>query len=568
MRSARRRCWLLAMTAWVALVVGAGSAGSAPPPVSRQPASANASPSGVTAAQARKWERHALTHRGDPVRGRALFRDERLTKCSICHKVNGDGGEAGPDLTHIGGKFDRPHLIESLLDPSAQIVEGFRSRVIVTSDGRLHTGIVKSRSREHVELVDVEARTRTIPVEEIAEQRDSAVSLMPENLLEALTPEQFVDLVAYLESLRAAGKPTPGADTHGPITVAAGFTVRTLATGISAGTALETTADGRVFVCEQRGALRVVRDGRLLDEPFVTLPVDDFWERGLIGVTVHPGFPAEPYVYVCYVAKEPYTHHRVSRFTAAGDRAVPGSERILLAGDDQRTLGGHVPAGHQGGALHFGTDGTLYVAIGEQTAETPAQSLSSFQGKILRINPDGTIPDDNPLLDQTSGKYRAIWALGLRNPFTFAVREPGGELFINDVGGRYEEINRGVAGGNYGWPAVEHGRTGDSRFISPIHTYPQASISGGDFAPGELDWSEPWRGRYFFADFVHGWIHALDPDRPAQVEAFVTGLRRPVDLRFGPDGSLYVLLRNAWVIDGKFEPNTGSLLQFRSGASE
>jgi putative heme-binding domain-containing protein len=528
-----------------------------------RPAAGTDTDSIASPAQLSRWEHHALTHPGDPNRGRELYRDDTLTRCILCHKVSGEGGDAGPDLTHIGGKFDRPHLIESLLEPSRQIVEGFRSRVIVTTDGRVQAGVVKSRSAGSIVLADAAGRTRTIAVADIAEQHESAISLMPRNVAEVLTPAQFTDLIAYLESLRPGGEPTPGANTFGPISLPAGFLVRTVATGLTGGTALETTPDGRVFVCEQTGALRVIRDGRLLEEPFLTVAVDDTWERGLIGVTVDPRFPEVPYVYVCYVAKAPYPHHRVSRFTADGDRTVPGSERILLAGDDQRTLGGKVPAGHQGGALHFGTDGKLYIAIGEHTAETPAQDLGSFQGKILRINPDGTIPADNPFRGQTTGKYQAIWALGLRNPFTFAVRDPSGELFINDVGGRYEEINRGVAGGNYGWPVIDHGPSSDARFIGPIHMYPQASIAGGDFAPNDVNWPETWRRRYFFADFVHGWIHALDPDQPSQVDSFATGLRRPVDLRFAPDGSLYVLLRNAWVIDGKFEPGTGSLLQIR-----
>ena len=156
------------------------------------------------------------------------------------------------------------------------------------------------------------------------------------------------------------------------------------------------------------------------------------------------------------MAAEPYPHHRVSRFTARGDVAVPGSEVVLLRGDDQRKLGGNVSAGHQGGAFHFGRDGKLYIAIGEQTAREPAQRLDTFQGKLLRINPDGTIPEDNPFFKKAKGKYRAIWALGLRNPFTFAVQPGTGRIFINDVGDtRWEEVDEGFAGANYGWPESE-----------------------------------------------------------------------------------------------------------------
>jgi len=209
-------------------------------------------------------------------------------------------------------------------------------------------------------------------------------------------------------------------------------------------------------------------------------------------------------VFVCYVARTPYPHHVISRFTAAEDRAEPGSEKILLEGDNQARLGGDVPAGHQGGALHFGADGKLYIAIGEQTAGKPAQNLNSLLGKLLRINPDGSIPEDNPFFSRTAGKYRAIWALGLRNPFTFAVQGETGRLFINDVGGIAEEINEGSAGANYGWPTIEHGPTTDPRFRGPIHHYPTACIAGGAFAPGKLPWPSEYRGRYFFGDFNHG----------------------------------------------------------------
>jgi glucose/arabinose dehydrogenase len=355
---------------------------------------------------------------------------------------------------------------------------------------------------------------------------------------------------------------TPGAGIAGPIQVPDGFSLKTVVAGLTGATALEVLPDGGVLLCEQIGSLRLVRAGKLLEKPLVTLPVDSTWERGLIGVTIDPGFPTTPHVYVCYVAREPYPHHVVSRLTIKNDTIAADSEKILFTGDDQRKLGGQVPGGHQGGALHFGQDGKLYVAIGDQTAGAPAQRLDTLQGKLLRLNPDGTIPTDNPLLEETTGKYRAIWALGMRNPFTFAVRPGSGEIFINDVGGKYEEINRGVAGGNFGWPAVEHGPLNDPQFLGPIHWYPQASIAGGDFCPQDAaTWPAEWRGRYFFADFVHGWIKALDPDHPRDVITFAAGLSRPVDLRFAPGGKLYVLLRNAWVIDGKFQPGTSALME-------
>jgi putative heme-binding domain-containing protein len=504
----------------------------------------------------------AMNNGGNPERGRALFASAQY-QCSACHKAQGQGGDSGPDLSQIGGKYDRTHLIESVLDPSAQILEGYRTTVMELVSGRVVSGVVRAESEATVTLADPEGQLIAIPKNQIESRLVSNVSPMPAGLADLLTPAQFTDLIAYMESLRSGRQPTPGQGTSGPLTLPPGFSAELVAGGLTGVTALEVCGDGRIFVCEQTGALRVVKGGRLLPDPFVKLPVDATWERGLIGVTVAPDFPRTPHVFVCYIAAKSYPHHVVSRFVAAGDVARPGSETVLFEGDNQLKLGGNVPAGHQGGALQFGRDGKLYVAIGEQTAGMPAQDLRSLLGKLLRLNPDGSIPPDNPFVDKTVGKYRAIWALGLRNPFTFAVQPETGRLFINDVGGQAEEINEGVAGANYGWPVVDHGPTTDPRFRGPIYHYPTACITGGAFAPRDLAWPAQYRGRYFFADFNHGWIKTLDPAHPAEAAGFATGLRRPVDLRFAADGSLYVLIRDAWVIDGLFKAGTGALLRIR-----
>ena len=505
----------------------------------------------------REVERYALTHAGDAANGQRLFEQEAVTKCLICHKVDKRGGAVGPELTHIGGKFDRPHLIESLLQPSQQIVEGYRTSSLVLQDGTVRSGVIRERSNESITLYDANAKRHTVRIADIEERSDSDVSLMPTGLANELPPDDFTDLVAYLETLRT-GKARMGSGVVGPIDLPEGFTIETVTTGLDGATALDISPDGRIFVCEQTGAVRVIENGRLLDEPFVTLPVDSSWERGVIGVTFDPNFSTEPWVYICWVACEPYPHHRISRFRANGNVAVPGSEHVLLVGDDQTKMGGKVPNGHQGGALHFGKDGCLYVGIGEQTAGKPSQRLDTFLGKILRIHPDGTIPDDNPFLHLTTGKYAAIWAYGCRNPFTFAVRESDGLMLINDVGGKFEEVNVGQAGANYGWPTTEHGPTEKKGIAAPIHWYKQASIAGGDFPPADSSFPPDV---YIFADFIHGWIRQISLSNPEQATAFATGLRRPVDMRFAADGSLYVLLRNAWVIDRKFEGGTGSLLR-------
>jgi putative heme-binding domain-containing protein len=502
----------------------------------------------------------AANSSGDPKRGKEVYLSA-AAKCAVCHKVHSQGGEAGPDLSQVGGKLDRTHLIESILDPSAEILQGYHATILTAKSGRVFTGIVKAESAGQVTLVDAEGKTVKVALGDIESREISKVSLMPSGLSDGMTPGKFTDLIAYLMTLRTGREPTPGEGSSGTVVLPQGFKTEIATAGFSGATALEIAPDGRIFVCEQTGSLRVVKNGKLLQRPFVKVPVEAKWERGLIGATVAPDFPKTPHVFVCYVAAKPYPHHVISRFTARGDEAEPGSEKILLEGDDQRKLGGTEPAGHQGGALHFGKDGKLYIALGDQTAGKPAQEMNSLLGRLLRINPDGSIPDDNPFFAKANGKYRAAWVLGCRNPFTFAVQPETGRIFINDVGGVAEEINEGVRGANYGWPSIEHGPTADPRFRGPIHHYPTACISGGAFAPADLRWPKEYRGQYFFGDFNHGWIKIIDPANPKSAKSFAIGLRRPVDLRFVPDGSLYVLLRDAWVIDKLFQGGTGALLR-------
>jgi glucose/arabinose dehydrogenase len=224
-------------------------------------------------------------------------------------------------------------------------------------------------------------------------------------------------------------------------TLPSGFSEFQVASGISSPTAMEFAPDGRLFVCEQGGQLRVIKNLSLLGTPFMTVNTTASGERGLLGIAFDPGFATNNFLYVYYTATTPTTHNRVSRFTANGDVVVPGSELPIL---DLETLSA---GNHNGGAIHFGVDGALYVAVGENAVTANAQSLSNRLGKILRINRDGTIPANNPFYNVTTPSNRSIWALGLRNPFTFAVQPGTGRIYINDVGNQtWEEINEGFPG--------------------------------------------------------------------------------------------------------------------------
>jgi glucose/arabinose dehydrogenase len=331
-------------------------------------------------------------------------------------------------------------------------------------------------------------------------------------------------------------------------TLASGFSETLIAGGLREPTAMAFAPDGRLFVCEQDGALRVIKNGALLATPFVSLTVNSVGERGLLGVAFDPGFQSNGFVYVYYTATTPNTHNRVSRFTATGDVAQAGSETILM---DLEPLGA---TNHNGGAIHFGNDGKLYIAVGENAVGSNSQTLANRLGKILRINADGSIPFDNPFYNQASGVNRSIWALGLRNPFTFAVEPISGSLHINDVGqSTWEEINLGVAGANYGWPATE-GPTSNPAYRSPLFAYTHAELSGCAISGGAfhnmLSVRLPFRywGAYFFADLCGGWIRARHTD--GTVSQLAAGISQPVDLAVASDDSLYYLARGGGATTG------------------
>ena len=323
-------------------------------------------------------------------------------------------------------------------------------------------------------------------------------------------------------------------------TLPAGFS-ETVISGLSSPTAMAMAPDGRIFVCQQGGALRVIKNNAVLATPFITLTVNSTGERGLLGVAIDPDFLNNGFLYVYYTATTPAIHNRISRLTASGDVVVPGSEVVLLE------LNNLSATNHNGGALHFGRDGKLYASVGENAVKPNSQTLNNLLGKVLRINSDGSIPGDNPFFGSATGVNRAIWALGLRNPFTFAVHPNSGRIFINDVGEtQWEEINDGVAGGNYGWPDTE-GATSDPQYISPVHSYPNANatecaIAGGTFyAPEVRQFPSLYVESYFFSDLCGGWIRRLD--QTVTSNGFATGISNPVDQLVGHDGSLYYLAR-------------------------
>ncbi len=321
---------------------------------------------------------------------------------------------------------------------------------------------------------------------------------------------------------------------------------------ISNPTAMDFSPDGRLFLCQQGGSLRVIKAGTLLATPFLTVPVDSSGERGLLGVAFDPNFASNGFVYVYYTATSPTTHNRVSRFTADPanpDVALAGSEVQIVNLEDLSSA-----TNHNGGAIHFGLDGKLYIAVGENANSDNSQTLGNRLGKILRYNSDGTIPTNNPFFSTATGESRSIWVLGLRNPFTFAVQPGTGRIFINDVGEvTWEEINDSIAGSNYGWRLCEgFCSPPNSLFRDPLFTYPHSggaitgcAITGGAFYnPPVQQFPVSFNGNYFFADLCGGWIRLLNTTSFTASD-FAAGISNPVDLKTGADGALYYLARGA-----------------------
>jgi glucose/arabinose dehydrogenase len=301
---------------------------------------------------------------------------------------------------------------------------------------------------------------------------------------------------------------------------------------------------------------------------------DSTGERGLLGVAFDPNFSTNKYVYVYHTLKGTSTkepRNRVLRFTAKGNRVVAGSKKVILK---LNNLGA---TNHNGGAIHFGEDDKLYVAVGENAVPSNAQDLSNLHGKVLRINKDGTLPKSNPFYSTASGKNRAIWALGLRNPFSFAVQPGTGRIFINDVGAAiWEEINTGISGANYGRPICEGNHDNPNHpgsapcnaapYTPPSFEYQHGNtgttgcaIAGGAFYnPDNIRFPAEYEGDYFFADLCSGWIRGLDyhpstGDYAEEAYGFATGTPNPVDLQVGSDGALYYLARGGGGFVGKIQ---------------
>jgi glucose/arabinose dehydrogenase len=321
--------------------------------------------------------------------------------------------------------------------------------------------------------------------------------------------------------------PSPSTSTATP-TLRPG-TPQAFVRGLAAPWGLAFLPGGDALVSERDSArlLRVRRDGSV--QVLGTVPgVDASGEGGLLGLAVRASFDTDRLVYAYYTSAR---DNRIVRFRLDGDR--PGPQQVLVSGIPVSGI-------HNGGRLVFGPDGMLYAGTGDASERGRSQDLGSLGGKVLRMTPEGKPPADNPVPGSL------VFSRGHRNVQGLAF-DPAGRLFASEFGqNRFDEVNRIVAGGNYGWPQVE-GAGGSPAFRDPLVTWStdEASPSGAAIAGGSLYvaalkgerlWRIPLDGR--------GGLGRPQP-------LFVGDFGRLRHVALAPDGSLWVLTSNR---DGRGDP--------------
>lgn len=330
----------------------------------------------------------------------------------------------------------------------------------------------------------------------------------------------------------------------------------TIASGLEVPWALAFAPDGRMFVTERPGRIRVIQKGVLASKPWATLDVVAQGEAGLMGIAVAPDFASSRHVFVC--ATQRSGRQLVNRVIRLTDRDGAGVDPVVVVDG--------IPSAefHAGDAVAFGPDGMLYVATGDARSPGSAQDAKSLAGKILRFRPDGSIPADNPKPGSP------VYASGVRNVQGLAWDPATGQLFATDHGPsgfpserfrqNNDELNAIRAGANYGWPSVV-GDSRNTRYAQPLVAWnPGIAPSGLAFYSGR---EATWRNTLFVASLKAEHLRrvtvARDATRPAgwrvaSEAVLFPELGRVRAVAMGPDGALYFTTSNR---DGRGVPRRG-----------
>jgi glucose/arabinose dehydrogenase len=316
--------------------------------------------------------------------------------------------------------------------------------------------------------------------------------------------------------------------------------VEIIAQGLQAPRSIDISKDGRIFVSEKRGSIRVVDNGTLLTEPVGDIKAENIGDAGLLGLTLHPNFTQNHLFYVYYTySNGTGLFNKVLMLEESNNRIID-SKTILdgIPGDDYR----------DGGRIKFGPDGKIYVSTGDASIPELSQDLNSLAGKILRINEDGTIPQDNPFSNSP------VYAYGFRNVQGLAWAPNSGALYSSDQGGAgNDEINLISPGKNYGWPHEECNSSddGDNRYTPPLLCFnPSLEPSGIAFAFSN---NLGYQNHLIVATLKGSHLRDIDFDSGSQ-NTILVGYGRIIDLVESEDGSIYVLTSNT---DGRALPQQG-----------
>lgn len=347
----------------------------------------------------------------------------------------------------------------------------------------------------------------------------------------------------WAESCSTGAQAVPESNTVTPQTTSTSNSNRAVslelvASNLNQLVAMTFDSTGRLFFTEKTGNVRLLANGVLQQVPVISFDVDDCAERGLLGITLDPAFDTNRYVYVFYTANSGSTcggtENRVVRFTE-----VNGIGQNPVTIFTSPALGGGI---HNGGNIRFGPDGKLYVSLGDDADPAKSQDLSSQNGKIHRINSDGTIPTDNPFYGQL-GKVWSIYAYGLRNSFDFDFDPVTGVLFASENGPSCDdEVNRILPGYNYGWrPGYPCGDSDPTyNTIPPLFSWtPPISPTGITFYRGGLSkglFMCAYNGGQFHRLVLNGNRTQITQDR---IVPLPNGVTCNEEVETGPDGALY-----------------------------